>query len=490
MKPRIRSTALFIAAATAGIAILHFWLKAEDARQGDEHRWWPASLGMCLVVAGILGYLGTHVLARKVIFVDLATAQLAALGAAYAIWLDYEPEHEENQVAIYLFSLAFALVGAAVIALTRMKKERVPHEAFIGIIYASASAMAMLVLAKSKGEGTQIKAMLVGSLLTVASKKVTVTAVICAAVGLFHFIFREKFHLISTDPEEAEKRGISVRLWDFFFYLSFGVVITSCVSAAGVLLVFSYLVVPAVIAVMFVDSTRLRIAVAWGVGALVSIGGLILSNEGNFPTGPSVVAASTVALILAGTLHYITKSERSGVAALRLLGMAGALALAFWGSTFLRKTEEHAEHHEDEFTRLVKVLKESEDDKSRTHVIELVRNPKSSDLVLEHAAKALAALEAVEAVPALKEAAGRDIDSGLQVVIARAILDLKDPGGFPILIQVIEKGDANEPRMDAKGMVEERSAQKVDMKALDPLKKWWSERGPALKWRSETKRFE
>src|SRR5262245_10897809 len=253
-----------------------------------EHIWWFWPLGMCLVVAGILGYLGTHVLARKVIFVDLATAQLAALGAAYAIFLDYEPEHEENALAIYLFSLGFALVGAAVIALTRMKRERVPHEAFIGIIYASASALAMLVLSKSKGEGEQIKAMLVGSLLTVKRDRVLITAVVCAAVGLFHWVFRRNFFLISTDPEEAEKQGISVRLWDFLFYLSFGVVITSCVSAAGVLLVFSYLVVPAVIAVMFVEKTRLRIALAWGVGVIVSVAGILLSWKGNFPTGPSI----------------------------------------------------------------------------------------------------------------------------------------------------------------------------------------------------------
>src|SRR5437867_6974842 len=149
MKQSFRNLALFVAAEAAGIAMLYAWLYSERVRKD----WWAPSLGMCLVVAGILGYLGTHVLLRKVIFVDLATAQLAALGAAYAIYLDYEPEHSENTLAIYLFSLGFALVGAAVIALTRMKKERVPHEAFIGIIYASASALAMLVLSKSKGEG-------------------------------------------------------------------------------------------------------------------------------------------------------------------------------------------------------------------------------------------------------------------------------------------------------------------------------------------------
>lgn len=469
-----------------------------------DHIWWWWPLLMCLVVAGILGYLGTHVLARKVIFVDLATAQLAALGAAYAIYLDYEPEHEENQLAIYLFSLGFALVGAALIALTRMRREKVPHEAFIGIIYASASALAMLVLSKSKGEGTQIKAMLVGSLLTVKREKVLITAGVCAVVGFFHWLYRRQFFLISTDPEGAEKQGISVRLWDFFFYLSFGVVITSCVSAAGVLLVFSYLVVPAVIAVMFVDRTRLRIAIAWGVGVLVSIGGIVLSNEGNFPTGPSVVAASTVALVLAGTIHYVTSSERSGVAVLRLLAGAAVLAVSLWGTTFLRKHEEHAEHQGDEFTRLVKVLAEAGDDTSRIHVIDhfadkkdfhaiphlvaLLKDPKSSDRILEHAAKASATLEAKEAVPVLLEAAKReDLDSGLQVTLARAILDLKDPGGFPILIEVAERGDAAEPREDAKKLIEERSGRKLDAAAV---RKWWAEQGPRLKWRSETKRFE
>ena len=115
-------------------------------------QWWFWPLLMCLVIAGILGYLGIHVLARKVIFVDLATAQIAALGAAYAIFLGYEPHEKENQIPTYLFSLVFALVGAGIMALTRMKKERVPHEAFIGIVYASASALSLLVLSHSAAE--------------------------------------------------------------------------------------------------------------------------------------------------------------------------------------------------------------------------------------------------------------------------------------------------------------------------------------------------
>src|SRR5437868_3728735 len=202
--------------------------------------WWLYPLLMCLVLTGIHGYLGIHVLKRKVIFVDLAMAQIAALGAAYAILLGYDPKHPENSFPIYLFSLGFTLAGAAVISLSRMKKEKVPHEAFIGIVYASASALAMLLLSKSPTEGEQIKHMLVGSLLTVQPGKVWTTAAIYAVIGVFHWVFRAKFFAISEDAEAAEKAGISVRFWDFLFYVSFGFVITSSVSIAGVLLVFSF----------------------------------------------------------------------------------------------------------------------------------------------------------------------------------------------------------------------------------------------------------
>jgi len=463
--------------------------------------WWFWPLLMCLVVAGILGYLGTHVLARKVIFVDLATAQLAALGAAYAIYLDYEPEHEENALAIYLFSLGFALVGAAVIALTRMKKERVPHEAFIGIIYASASALAMLVLSKSKGEGEQIKAMLVGSLLTVKPERVVITAVICAGVGLFHWMFRRKFFLISTDPEAAEKEGISVRLWDFLFYLSFGIVITSCVSAAGVLLVFSYLVVPAVIALMFFERTRSRVALAWVVGVVVSIAGIVLSYHGNFPTGPSIVAAFTVALILAGSIHHVASSEHSGVAFGRLAAGGVIVALAVWGTTFLRKHDEHEHGPEDAFTRLVEALKSDNDtqilqaldhikkEKDKHFVgpvIDVVKRTKA-DQVLEHAAETLTHLDAPEALPALKEAAARDLDADLLVHIARAILELRDPAGFGVLIKVLDSDPPRIAREEALHLVEEGAGRKLEG---DALKKWWVERGPSLKWKPENKRFE
>src|SRR5438874_4717420 len=157
-----------------------------DILQWLKEDWWQWPLLMCLVLTGIHGYLGIHVLKRKVIFVDLAMAQIAALGAAFAMLLDYDPRDKDDALPIYFFSLGFTLVGAAVIALTRMKKEKVPQEAFIGIVYASASAIAMLLLAKTKSETDQIKQMLAGSLLTVQKGKVFLTAAIYSVIGAFH----------------------------------------------------------------------------------------------------------------------------------------------------------------------------------------------------------------------------------------------------------------------------------------------------------------
>jgi len=459
--------------------------------------WWLFPLLMCLVLTGIHGYLGIHVLMRKVIFVDLAMAQIAALGAAYAVFLGYEPRDEHSALPMYLFSLGFTLAGAAVFALTRMRREKVPHEALIGIAYAGAGALALLILAKSAGEGDQIKHMLAGSLLTVRWEKVAITAGIYAVIGAFHWIHRRKFFLISTDPELAEKEGISVRFWDFLFYVTFGIVITSSVSIAGVLLVFSFLVVPAVIAVLFLPSAQSRVLCAWGVGAIVSVLGMTLSWYGDLPTGPSVVAGFVAALLLAGAVHYVTTHERSGVAAGRLAAVAGIVALALWGTRFLRHEEHHA--HEADFARFVEALQsddpivvldglhhleETKDPHAVPHVVELLRRTRS-DQIVEHCAHALAILGSSEAVAPLREAAARDVDDDLRVKLAQAILDLRDAAGLGILLDVIEKGQARVPREEARRLFEARTGRKAE-----GARAWWTQRGASVRWREQTKRFE
>ncbi|HKS17477.1 MAG TPA: metal ABC transporter permease, partial [Planctomycetota bacterium] len=258
---------------------------------------WPFAL--CVVLVGIHGYLGIHVLARKVIFVDLAMAQIAALGATVAFALGYDPAHGDG-AEVFAFSVAFALAGAAVFAFTRMRHEKVPQEAFIGIVYASATAIAILVLAKLPHGGEHLEAMFKGNILYVEWPAVRNTALIYGAVGLFHWIFRRKFFLISFEPERAMAEGVRVRWWDFLFYASFGVVITSSVAVAGVLLVFTYLVVPACVAMLFADGARSRLVLAWIVGVAVTAVGMVASDYGSLPTGPAVVGAFAAVLALAG----------------------------------------------------------------------------------------------------------------------------------------------------------------------------------------------
>src|SRR6059036_3067729 len=241
----------------------------------------------CLVLSINHVYLGINVIARKVIFVDLALAQIAALGATYALTLGYDPNSDSFRVS--LFSLAFTFVGAGAFAIARMRKERVPQEAFIGIIYAAASAAAILILSKSVTGGEELKHMLVGDVLLVSLPTVANMALLYGTIGLFHVIFRKKFLAISLDPEGAEASGINIRLWDILFYMSFGVVITKSVAIVGVLLVFSYLVVPAVIAQMWRETVRGRLLFGWLVAIAASMLGIIWSFYSDYPTGPAVV---------------------------------------------------------------------------------------------------------------------------------------------------------------------------------------------------------
>src|SRR6058998_2846228 len=192
---------------------------------------------MCLVLTGIHAYLGVHVLAREVIFVDIALAQIAALGATAAFLLGWETETWES----YAFGLSATIAGALVLALTRTRHRHVSQEAVIGVVYAASSAAAVLLADRAAHGAEQVRAMLVGNLLAVRPPEVAQVGALYAAIGVFHWLCRRPFFLISTDPDAAFREGWRVRLWDFLFYASFGVVVTSPGRIAGVLLVFSYL---------------------------------------------------------------------------------------------------------------------------------------------------------------------------------------------------------------------------------------------------------
>lgn len=249
---------------------------------------------MCLVLTGIHAYLGVHVLAREVVFVDIALAQIAALGATVAFLVGFDLETWES----YACGLAATIAGALVLALTRTRERHVSQEAVIGVVYAVSAAGAVLLADRAPHGVEHVRAMLVGNLLAVQPSDVVKVAVLYAAVGIVHWACRTPFFLISTDPGAAFAQGWRVRVWDFVFYATFGVVVTSSVRIGGVLLVFSYLIVPALAGIALGRSVRAKLIVGWAFGVLVSVLGVVASAAFDLPTGATVVCVFGVTLLV------------------------------------------------------------------------------------------------------------------------------------------------------------------------------------------------
>ncbi len=258
-----------------------------------------APFAASLILTGIHAYLGVHVVERGVIFVDLSLAQIAALGTAAVALFGVDPHGQ----GAYWTSLGFTFVGAAVFSVIRGHQARIPQEAIIGITYAVASAAAILAMSKSVQQAEHLQQMLVGNILTVSWPDVQKTALLYGAVGLFHYLCRKKFLLISLRPQAAEDQGLSVRFWDFLFYASFGFVVTSSVAIAGVLLVFCYLIVPAVGAMLYAEQIGPRLAIGWTMGTVVSALGVWLSVWADLPTGATMVCTFGAVLMVMAALR-------------------------------------------------------------------------------------------------------------------------------------------------------------------------------------------
>ena len=259
------------------------------------------AIAATLIIAGIHAYLGLHVVERGIIFVDLSLAQIASLGAAIGVWQGYDP-HEPG---IYWMSLGFTLLGALVFAVIKGHEADIPQEAIIGISYAVASAAVILAMSKATGEAEHLRDMLVGNILSVQWPDVWTTAAIYLAIGIFHWVYRRRFLEISLDPKAVAARGISVRLWDFLFYASFGFVVTRSVAIAGVLLVFCYLIVPSVGAMLYARTVGPRLAIGWVMGILVSILGMYFSVLLDLPTGATIVCTFGLVLVVMAAVRPV-----------------------------------------------------------------------------------------------------------------------------------------------------------------------------------------
>lgn len=282
----------------------------------------------CMLIAALHCYMGLHVVKRGVIFVDLALAQLAALGAAVALLVvplvfgealhehhAAPPEYRQGDASgaasaadgagegeeegakhwlmentPYALSLLFAFAGAAIFALGRFRDDLVPHEAIIGIVFVVSAALAVLVLSRAPHGHEKMETMLVGSILFVNWRDVLVTFLLYLPLGVLHVLVRRPLLRISEDMKSAEAAGMPVRAWDFLFYATFGLMVTQSVRMAGVLVVFSYLIIPAVCASMLARSFARRLVLAWGIAVAASVIGLALSALKDLPTGPALVA--------------------------------------------------------------------------------------------------------------------------------------------------------------------------------------------------------
>ena len=261
----------------------------------------------CLLLPGMLVYLGLHIVRREIIFVDLALAQVAALGTSVCLMLG----HDAHDIHTYFWSLGFTFLGAFIFAMTRNHgHHRVPQEALIGIVYVVAAAAAILVLDRSTAGNEELKKTLVGDVLTVSWAQVWKTFLLYVGIGVVHWVFRKKFFAISFEPERAKAEGLAVRWWDFLFYALFGLVVTSFVQIGGVLLVFSYLIIPAVCATLLATRLRVMLLLGWIVATAGGLGGLWVSWQFSFPTGSAMVCTLGAMLLLTGAFASLRPRPR------------------------------------------------------------------------------------------------------------------------------------------------------------------------------------
>jgi zinc/manganese transport system permease protein len=246
---------------------------------------------VAMVILLTHAYFGLHIIQRGVIFVDLALAQIAALGgtAALAVGVPH------GSTPHYVASFVFTLFGALIFSLSRLEHSPVPQEALIGITYVLASA-AVILLAGLSAEGAEhLQETMTGALIWVRWSTVAYVAVSSAVIGLLHYVLRKPLLSITFAPEQVRR----IRLWDFVFYATFGFIITSSVNIAGVLMVFSVLVMPAVVAFLFTTSFRKALLIAWACGTAAIVVGLAVSFSLDIPTGPVLVLMFGAVLLVA-----------------------------------------------------------------------------------------------------------------------------------------------------------------------------------------------
>lgn len=267
-----------------------------------------------IILVGIHGYFGLHVLSRGVIFVDISMAQIAALGTLVGMLAGIDA----HSVLSYVFSFAFVLLAAALFSLVDLRGRQIPKEAIIGIVYGLSLAVALIIADISPSGMAFIKESLSGGLLWVSWEKIITSAVVYSLVGLLHYRYRDKFFAL-TFAEHQEKIPRAA-FWDFLFYATFGLVLVNSVKIGGVFVVFTLLVVPASIAVLFFSSWRGRVVFGWVIGVIVIIASAFISYYVDMPNGPMIVCLLGLFLALAALSKWVVSQTRKPAAGMEVRG--------------------------------------------------------------------------------------------------------------------------------------------------------------------------
>ncbi|MFQ5504975.1 MAG: metal ABC transporter permease [Planctomycetota bacterium] len=442
-----------------------------------DYLWVP--LLACLVLTGIHAYLGIHVLSRGVIFVDLALAQIAALGSVIALWAGLEP----GSTGSWLFALGFTMLGALVFSVTRLRRSEVPQEAIIGITFAVASAAAIVVMSLTDDvHGVErIQAVLLGrSIVWVSGETVLKTALVYAAVASVHVLFRRQLLLVSTDPGRARAEGLSLGLWDFVFYASFGFVITSSVQIAGVLLVFSFLIVPAVIGTLCAGRLLHRLLIGWTSGILASVTGLLLSWE--LPSGPVIILCFGVLLCLTWATRHLVLAEHWGRALVRIAGVAAAAA----GLTLAVVLPDYRGPEP-----LPGVGKRLDAAELRRDILAGLRSEESRER--EQALAAARAHPDPSLLEPLYSAFRRETEPDLRIHMVEEGLRLHDERFLAGLVEILLSVDSPFYRQEAAHLLSRYSdlelPEEITDRELARIRTWWEENGAELHWDEGKHRF-
>jgi zinc/manganese transport system permease protein len=278
-------------------------------------------LAAAVVFTGIHTWFGLQVLRRNVVFADLALAQVSALGATVAVVAG----HGVSSAAGYGYTLVFTAVGALLLTASRALSRNVRQEAFIGVLYVVATAATILVIDRSPQGAEHVKKMLVGGILSVTADEVVRFIILYSVIGAFHWLVRRPLLAAADDIAEGSGR---IAFWDLVFYLSFGLVVTSSVGTAGVLLVFCFLIVPALIGGLFSSRIGVALVVGWIAGAVASAVGIFGSFLLDAPTGAVTVVAFAAVLVVAGAVRAFAVAPADVRSRNRTVGLrVGSLVL-------------------------------------------------------------------------------------------------------------------------------------------------------------------